>query len=230
MKSAVNVDLKKNWLILTFEGVVTKRDIERIYTDVRFGVSDLKPHYNVIADFSGCLFMYLNCLKTFKKLFHYMLTSNSGEIIRVLHPKRIIARQIINYTLHRPGYKPTYVATRNEAEKKITSAAKRTAIRFQLHEKPTIITANSVEHEGFILNISQSGCAMSSKTLRPKVGDTTSVRFTLKAPTSTREFKLQARVVRVESYTFAVQFNSISEIEDSFLWACLLAETEDMPI
>lgn len=225
VKSTVIADFEKNRLTLTFKGVVTAKEMNKLYTDVRFAVADLQEKYNVISDFTECKFMYLNSLGTFKNIFNYMLSNKSGEMIRVIHSKRIISKQILNYALHRPGYHPTYVSTREEAEKKIDSSAKRDGLRFDLNDKPIAVIINSANHEGFILNISTSGCAITSKTAKPKNGDEIQVRFKLNAQSKIEEFVFQAKVVRVESYTFAVQFLNLNNLQRGLLWGCLVIES-----
>lgn len=224
VESTAIADFEKNRVTLTFKGVVTAKEMNKLYTDVRFAVADLEEKYNVVSDFTECKFMYLNSLGTFKKIYNYMLSNKSGEMIRVIHSKRIISKQILNYALHRPGYKPIYVSTREEAENKLSSAT-RDGLRFDLNEKPIAVINNSSTHEGFILNISTSGCAITSKTVKLKNGDEIQVKFKLNTQSKIEEFSFQARVVRVESYTFAVKFLNLNNLQRSLLWGCLVVES-----
>ena len=222
----VSADLRKNWLILTFKGIVTKTQMRSLYTDVRFNVADLQPRYNVISDFSECKFMYLNSLATFRQIFHYMLTNNSGEVVRIINPKRVISKQIINLTLQRPGYKPTYAANREEAEKKITQSARRESLRFQLHGKQVSVVLDAVPSVGAIIDISIGGCAITSAQTHPQHGDEVQLKFNFSGQSAIEEFVLQARVVRVDGQTFAVQFVGMTSHQQSLLWGCLVAESE----
>lgn len=43
--------LKKNRLYLKMAGEMSKRELEKLYTEVRFCVADLQPSFNVIADY-----------------------------------------------------------------------------------------------------------------------------------------------------------------------------------
>ncbi len=226
MKSSVAANFDHNWLTLTFKGIVTAKDMNVLYTDVRFNVSELQESYSVIFDFSECKLMYLNSLGTFKKISNYLLTNKCGEMLRVIHPRRVISKQILNYALHRPGYKPSYVATREEAEKKITSAAKRTDLRFDLKEKPITLIDGSTQHNGFILNISMGGCAVTSKTAKPVKGAEIEVRFNLSDNSKLEKFVFKARVVRVESYTFALHFLNLTSLQKGLVWGCLVAESD----
>ncbi|MEE4241809.1 MAG: PilZ domain-containing protein [Desulfopila sp.] len=228
--SKVVINKYENTLIVAFHGIINPKEMKRIYTDVRFHIADLQPGFNVIADFSECRFMYLGSLATFKSLFQYILKSESGEIIRVIQKKRIISKQILNYTFNKPGYKPTYLATREEAERIIKKSSKRDGLRFKLHKKPCLFTFKNKSEEGYILNISTSGCAISSNGTNPVVGDVIDLKLSLKSPTSTRDFTLKAKVVWIESYTFAVQFTDITDIDKTGLKACLITETENEPI
>lgn len=61
-RSGVFTDIKKNRLYITITGHLTKVQLERFYTDVRFGVADLKPGFDVVNDLSGCTLAALSGL------------------------------------------------------------------------------------------------------------------------------------------------------------------------
>jgi hypothetical protein len=224
-KSCVVADFEKQLMTLTFVGIVTSAEMRKVYTDVRFLAEDLEENFNVIADFSRCRFMYLNSLKPFKSIFQYLLSKNSGEMIRVLHPQRIISKQILNFTLRRPGYTPTYAGDLEEAHKKIHDVARRDGLRFQLFEKGCTILIDAKSHNGFILNISTSGCAIACENVSVKYGDEINVGFKLNGQSVVETFDIKAKVVRAESYTFAVNFLDLNREAKSILWGCLIAES-----
>lgn len=226
MKSNVATDIANNSLSIKFKGIITIKELKGLYTDIRFGVADLKPEFSVISDFSSCRLMYLNGLPTFRKIFHYILSNESGEIVRVIHPKRLISKQIINASLMRKGYKPIYVSTIEEAEEKIKKSVKRAGLRIELNELPVDILYNSEKYDGHILNISTSGCAITSSSLQPNQGDLLQIKFAFANKSSPDIFNLKGKVIRVESYTFAMNFVSLDNQEKSTLWRCLVDETE----
>jgi hypothetical protein len=225
-KSTVKIDIKGNKLNICFNGVVTKKELEQIYTDVRFGVGDLQPEFKVISDFSECRLMYLNGLPTFRKIFKYIISNISSDIIRVLPKKRLISKQIINATLYRKGYKPIYTESLEEAEAKIASIAKRDGLRFDLLEQPVDITYNEQKYSGHILNISTSGSAVTSKSVAPEKGDQVQLRFSLTTLSSSDVFEFSGTVVRKESYSFAVNFIDLDNHKKSLLWKCLVDLSE----
>jgi hypothetical protein len=63
----VTVDLKKNRLYITIAGRLNKKDLDGLYTDIRFGVADLQPGFTVINDLTKCTLAALSGLPTFKK-------------------------------------------------------------------------------------------------------------------------------------------------------------------
>ncbi len=221
-KTDCKTNRQENRLLLTITGIISKNDLERLYTDVRFCVADLQPGFNVISDFSSCKFMYLNGLITFRKIINYILSNQSGEIVRVIDSKRIISKQIINLALIKPGYKPIYAGTREEAEVKINNICKRDGLRIELHQQPVEIYTNGTKSNGYLLNISTSGCAITSSTSQPIQGEHVQIKFKLNDKGPEGKFDLQVKVVRVESYTFAVQFSNLNSHQKALLWACLL--------
>ena len=221
-KTDIRIHQKDNRLELTFNGVISKKDLNELYTDVRFGVADLQPGFTVISDLSNCKFMYLDGLSTFRKISNYILSKESGEIVRVINPNRVISKQIINLALLKPGYKPIYASTREEAETKLNNSVKRDGLRFQLHQQPVDIIHNGRNGSSYILNISPSGCAITSTESQLNLGDEIQIKFALTDKDSAGEFDLKANVVRVESNTFAVKFIDFDSQQRALLWACLL--------
>lgn len=228
MKSKVVVDINNNRLVVTFNGIITKKELTSLYTDVRFGVGDLKPDYNVLSDFSSCTLMFLNGLSTFRKIFHYIITNNSGEMIRVLPPNRLVSKQIINATLHRKGYRPIYASTLDEAEDKFELSKKRDGLRFDLEEQPLEIVFEDQSYEGSITNLSTSGCAVSSSSFSAAKGQNIHTKFTFATKTSDEPstFNLEAKVMRTDKDGFAAKFTSLQTQDKNILWCCLVNESD----
>ncbi len=227
-KSKVVAKTNNNRLVITFVGMVSKKELDELYTDTRFCVADLQPGFDVLSDFSECKLIYLNGLPTFRKIMNYVLTSGVGEIVRIMHEKRLISRQIVNLALRVQGYKPIYVSTLEEAVAKLTTSVKRNGIRFHLHRPSVGYTIDTTKGEGRILNISTSGCAVVSETLQP---DTVDIEILLVFTFETDDadshvFTIKARIVRVESHVFAAEFINLEEERKDQLWKCLVYESQ----
>ena len=80
-KSKVETSLEENMVTIVFPKILTKKELNTIYTNIRFAVTDLKPGFNVISNFSQTKFVFLNALGVFRKTFNFILSSDSGEII-----------------------------------------------------------------------------------------------------------------------------------------------------
>lgn len=115
-KLKVKVDIPKNWLIFHYSGQINKKQLNSLYTDVRFCVADLKPGFHVISDFSQCSLANLNCIPVLSKIMNYLIENKVAEVIRIIQEGSLIHTQLTNYSIRRQGYKPTYVRSFREAE------------------------------------------------------------------------------------------------------------------
>lgn len=227
MKSKVAVDIKNNRLVLTFRGVITKKELSGLYTDVRFGVGDLQKKFNVLSDYSQCTVMNLDALPTFRKILHYIITNNSGEIIRVLPEDQVVSLQIINATIYRNGYRPIYASSFEEAESKFELSAQRDGLRFDLENQATTILFQDQSFDGMITNLSTSGCVITSASFHAEKDQNIHLDFTLTSPTSQEPslFTTDAQIMRVDDNSFAIKFTSFDDQEKNALWCCLLDES-----
>ena len=114
--STVSADIKRNRLIIKLRGDVPKKDAERIYTDIRFCVSDLKPGFAVINDLTEARIGHLSAIDTFKKITAYLAEKNVGPVVRVVGSAKIIFQQFSKLTMHINGYQPMYAKNMEEAE------------------------------------------------------------------------------------------------------------------
>ncbi len=101
--SKVITDIEKNRLYITISGRVSKKDLTKLYTDVRFGVGDLQPGFDVITDLSECKLAALSGIPTFLKITNYLIDNNVGQVIRVLKKNSLIFRQALNLAAKRTG-------------------------------------------------------------------------------------------------------------------------------
>jgi len=120
-RSKVAVDIAKNRLIITLSGTVRKADIESIYTDIRFCVSDLKKDFTVITDMRDCRIGYLSGAVILRRILSFLQENKVGKVIRIIEGKSIAHNQIIRFTATISGYSPIYVESFEEAEQILES-------------------------------------------------------------------------------------------------------------
>jgi hypothetical protein len=85
MNLKVKADIGKNRLYFTISGKVVREDLDKLYTDVRFGVADLKPGFDVISDLSECNLGHLSGVPTFRKIMNFLISKRVGEVVRVIN-------------------------------------------------------------------------------------------------------------------------------------------------
>ncbi len=120
-KAKVKIDIKKNRLYIFFDSNVRRNDVEQIYTDVRFGVADLKPDFDVINDLSNAKIGHLSGVPTFKKISKFLSANKVARVVRVMGNASIIFKQISKLSDAISGYTPEYVNTIEEAEQLLDS-------------------------------------------------------------------------------------------------------------
>jgi hypothetical protein len=118
-KPRATADLKKNRLHITIAGRLNKKDLDGLYTDIRFCVADLQPGFDVITDLSECTLAALSGFSTFNKITDHLLASKVGKVVRVIDERRTIFKQILNSASRIKGYSPIYVKSLEEAEEEL---------------------------------------------------------------------------------------------------------------
>ena len=114
--STVSANIKKKRLYITLKGIIPKKEAERLYTDIRFCVSDLEPGFAVITDLTQCRIGHLNAISTARKIMQFLLEKKVGKIIRIVGQGKVIYLQMLKLSDKMNGYEPKYVATLEEAE------------------------------------------------------------------------------------------------------------------
>jgi hypothetical protein len=114
--STVSANIKKKRLYITLQGIMSKKEAERIYTDIRFCVSDLGTGFAVITDLSECRIGHLNAIGTFRKIMHFLQEKEVGQIVRIVGEAKIIYLQMLKLSDKTKNYVPKYVKTSAEAE------------------------------------------------------------------------------------------------------------------
>lgn len=223
-KSNVTVDIKRNLLYVTLTKNPDQKVLNKIYTDVRFGVADLKPGFGVITDLSQCTIGHLNGIPILKKITTFLISNQVGQVVRVLGKKKLIFKQILRYTDLFQGYTVAYVNTREEAENKFLNSPRRNALRFYLHEQQIGYRINRQKGTAKIIDISVSGCAVQDATLPLTFGAEISLTIDLFLNQNTpKTFTLSSKVIRAQDNSFAVQF---LDDERKDLYECLTYMTQ----
>lgn len=199
--------IKKNRLHITVSGVIDSKLLEKLYTDIRFCVADLKPGFQVLSDISHCQLFYITSLPTYKKIIDFLIAQRAGGIIRIIKHNNISCKQVINLSELIGGYTPLYVQSEEEAEQRLEEVVPRNGIRLKFRHLLFAYDWPAGSGKGTIANISISGCAVENATL-PLPLDLViegSIGFD-PHPTLIGSVQMKARVVRSDGDFFAVQF------------------------
>lgn len=224
-KSKVVVDIKNNRLEFTFADVITGKDLNDLYTDVRFCVADLKEGFDVISDFSHSRVIRLESMPTLRRIMNYLISNKVREVLRIVQDDRLIYKQFLNLALHIPGYKPVYCATRNDALNRLDFFVKRDGIRLNLPNISVEYTFADVRGNGLLMDISVSGCAIFFCANEPAVDEEILLSFPFEHEVTNR-LSLQAKVVRSKPGNFAVQFIQMNDENKDQLWKALMTEIQ----
>jgi hypothetical protein len=223
--SKVTADIKRNRLYITLSCDPSKKVLEKVYTDVRFCVADLKPGFDVITDLSQCTLGHLSGISTLRKIMTYLVLNQAGEVVRVTGRMSLIFRQLIRIASKFQGYKPVYVTTLEEAEDKLTNSIKRNGLRFHIHRRQIGYRVDQEEGKGDLIDISISGCAV----LEPTVPLSIAKDITLFIPLHQDQdapatLTIAAKVVRIQDNMFATQFLALDDDQKILLFRFLAYE------
>jgi len=224
-KAKVRTDIKKNRLYITLPTCINTKELEKIYSDVRFGVADLKPGFDVVTNLNHCSIGHLSAIPTLRKITAYLVANKVGRVVRIVGNMSVILKQLIALSSKFHCYKPVYVLTEEEAEEELRYPIKPDGIRFQLHNRQLDYQINGEQYKGDIIDISTSGCAVQGQSDHLQPGIEIPVTFHLGSPDgSLSAFAFQARVVRVHSDIFAAQFIDLNEVQTDQLYESLAYE------
>ena len=224
-RSTATANIAKNRLYITIAGKLSKGNLDKLYTDIRFCVVDLKDGFDVITDLSGCTLAALNGLSTFQKITDYLITNKVGRVVRVIDERQVVVRQMLNLAAKLQGYQADYVDSVTQAEELIDTQD-RNELRFYLHSQRVQYTVNSESGTGKIIDISASGCLIKLVALIPEIDEIISLSTTFSKHEDLLEvFEVQARIIRVDGDTFAVKFENLRESQREQLWERLVHES-----
>ena len=221
----VTADIKRNRLYITLSCDPSKKVLEKVYTDVRFCVADLKPGFDVVTDLSQCTLGHLNGVATLRKIMNYLVIHQPGEVIRVTGKRSLLFKQLIRLSTKFRGYKPYYVTTLEEAENKLAQPTRRSGLRFHLQRQQLTYCVDREESEGDLVDISISGCKVKGKSGFPPLGK----EITLTIPLLMDQndpvtFTITAKITRVENDMFAAEFAGLDQERKHQLYKCLAYE------
>ncbi len=221
----MTTDRKKNRLYVTLSANASKKELDKVYTDIRFCVADLKPGFGVITDLSKCTLGHLNGIATFRKIMAYLVANQAGQVVRIVGKMSVLFKQLIRITSTFQGYKTAYVDTLSEAEEKFENTARRNGLRFQMHRRLIDYSIKDQDGQGYVVDISISGCAVQAPTVSLSKNDEISLVIPLHEDyENIFSFRLKAKVVRVEEELFAVHFLDLDDKQQAHFYQCLSCE------
>lgn len=221
-KFYVKADAGKNRLGFTLAGTIHKKGLGELYTELRFCVPELRPDFEVIADLSGCTLAFLNIIPTFKNIMNFLLSNNVGEMVGIMPADALIYKQIQLATVFQ-GYKPSFVSSFAEAEKRLATINRRAALRFFLHDQLVQYSANAQQYDALIHDISVCGCVIKTPAPTVTVGEKVNLCIPLFQLENGQDLsKIEAEVVRVDTDMFAVKFMCFTKEEEKLLWGSLV--------
>jgi hypothetical protein len=216
--SKVTADLKRNRLNITVSAVASPKEAQKIYTDIRFCVADLRPGFDVVTDFSHCTLAHLSAISTMRQIMEYLVTKQLGTVIRVVGKNSLLFKQMLRFLNKFQSYKPIYVNTREEAEEVLANLTQRKGLRYNIFGHRVEYTVGEKKGTGKLVDISISGCAIQGLTIPLSTGQEVSIVIPIdhgdNLPSS---FTFAARIVRVQDDHFAVQFFDLDEDRKAYL-------------
>ncbi|MBV5319181.1 MAG: PilZ domain-containing protein [Desulfobulbaceae bacterium] len=225
--STVRADIKKNRLCITIASKVNKKELDKIYTDVRFCVADLKSGFDVVTDLSQCTIGHLNSIPTLRKIMAYLTAREPGEVVRIIGKTSLIFKQLLGFTSRFHSYKPIYVSSLEEAEEKLDHATRRNGLRFSINSHEVEYTFDQEQGKGYLFDISTSGCAVQEPTIPVPIDTEITLTLPFNQDSETvSSFTFTAKTIRTEENLFAVQFIDFDDDQKAQFYKCLAFEMQ----
>lgn len=229
IKAVANI--AKNRLHIVISGNIDAKSLEKIYTDIRFCVCDLKNGFEVIEDASQCNLLYISSLPVYKKIMDYLIANNVGEVVRITKNDNISYKQILNFSDKILSYKTIHAKNKEEAENKLENLIKRNGVRFSLNEFPFVYEVKNEPGQGHLIDISTSGCAFESNASDVSIGSELYINLYFDEHASLlSEFKIKAEIVRANDRMLAVQFLDLDDDRKEQLYNRLAYEISRAPV
>lgn len=112
-----DANIKKNRLLVTIAGNVDGKSLEKLYTDIRFCVADLKEGFEVVSDISRCNLIYITGMPVYKKIIDFLIANKVGAIVRIIKKDNVSFRQLVNFSEKIHCYRSIYADNKEDAEK-----------------------------------------------------------------------------------------------------------------
>lgn len=229
-KAKAIANIKKNRLHITIAGTIDVKSLEKLYTEIRFCVADLKKGFDVISDISQCNFIYITGLPVYKKIIDYLIANKVGEIVRIVKNGNISCRQIINFSERIHSYRTIYADDEQQAENKLENLVRRDGIRFRFTNFMVEYNVDNESGQGNIVDISTSGCAVEAVTIPLSVDMDIDMTFKFDHhQIHPSLFQIKARVVRAQDHMFATQFLELDDQRREAFYDRLAYEVSRLP-
>ncbi len=226
-----DANIKKNRLLITIAGNVDGKSLEKLYTDIRFCVADLKEGFEVVSDISQCNLIYITGMPVYKKIIDFLIANRVGAIVRIIKNDNVSFRQIVNFSEKIHCYRTVYADNKEEAERKLEGLVKRDGLRFQLNTIQLQYAHNNQVGTGTMVDISVSGCAVENPSLALAEGDDIVITCNFdQHDTFPAEFRMKARVVRSDEHLFAAHFYDLDGEGRTQLYRRLAFEVSRIPL
>lgn len=228
-QAKATANIKKNRLHVSINGNIDSNSLERLYTEIRFCVADLKEGFDVIKDISQCNLIYISGLPTYKKIMDFLVANKVGEIVRVIKNNNLSFKQIINFSEKIHSYKTIYAEDQEDAEIKLEQLIRREGIRFKLDNLTCTYRDGIESGKGKIIDISVSGCAFQADS-RLEINKELQliIQFAEYADLQSN-FSLKAKIVRANGEHFAAHFLNLDSEQKELLYQRLATEVSRIP-
>lgn len=218
-------DIKKNRLYITMSSTATKKEMGKIYTEIRFCVADLKPGFDVVNDLSHCQIVYLDSLDIYKKIIAYLVDFKVGRIIRVSANKSLALKQSLAFADKFNSFKPINVKSLEEADRELNQSAQQENLRFNIHHRRAYYLSDDKEEQGKLIDLALVGCTVEGKTSMLSENQEITLRIPLcHKGDSLATFNLLSKITTVEEKQFSVLFVDLDEEQKKELHQCLVNE------
>ncbi len=226
-RSKAVVNIKKNRLTITVAKKITKKCMDHLYTEIRFGVADLKPGFDVVTDLSECSLGALSGLPTFRKITNHLVSARVGRVVRVIDDTKVIKKQLLNIAARTQIYKADVFNSMEAADEFLSGAGQSEGLAFGLKEQNASYSYNGEEGTGLIESLSIHDCELYEVSLRVEQEGALSISIEFDSHEELlNRFEADAKVAWIEDDRFAVTFANVDESLQERLWERLVHESQ----
>lgn len=226
-RSKAVVNIKKNRLTITVAPKITKKSMDNLYTEIRFGVADLKPGFDVVTDLSECNLGALSGLPTFRKITNHLVGAKVGRVVRVIDDTKVIKKQLINIAARTQIYKAEVFNSVEAADEYLSEAGESVGLSFGLLDQKVSYSYNGEQGTGRVESLSVYECELCEATVDVAQGGSLSlsIQFDPHEELLTT-FEAEAEVSWVEVHKFAALFKNVHDSDRDRLWERLVHESQ----